>query len=80
MPALAMKELERDATPAASLRVSCAACDPDNPRAVPRLGCRRCGGSGFVVSEVASIAAEIRRARIELLEDRGPRRREDEDD
>jgi hypothetical protein len=79
MSALALdcRTLERDATPAASLRVDCAGCDPDNPRAVPREKCQKCRGTGRAVPELAPIVGEIRSSRLELL--RGHEDRDEED-
>jgi hypothetical protein len=65
--ALDCRTLEKDATPAASLRVACAGCDPDNPRSVPRERCKKCRGTGLVVPEVTSIVDEMHAARLELL-------------
>ena len=69
MPALALncKTLERDVTPASSLRVSCANCDPDNPRSVLRAKCRACGGTGERFVALADIVQEIHSSRMELL-------------
>jgi hypothetical protein len=76
MPAaLAIRDLEKDATPAAALKISCAACDPDNPRAVPRPRCTKCKGAGFTIPEAGSIAGEIHDARLELLRGGSDRRR-----
>lgn len=65
--ALRCRDLEKDATPAASLRVSCAGCDPDNPKSVPRDQCERCGGTGFVGAAVSEIVGEIHASRLQLL-------------
>lgn len=60
-------ELERDATPVTSVRISCALCDVDNPRAVPRETCPKCGGSGSAAPSITDVVAEIRQSRLELL-------------
>ena len=79
MPAaLAIRSLEKDATPAASLEIVCSGCDPDNPRSVPRKNCRRCRGSGRVRAELGEIVAELRASRLELL--RSDDRRQDDRD
>jgi hypothetical protein len=65
--ALDCRILEKDATPAASLRVTCAGCDPDNPRSVPRERCKKCHGAGTVSPEVISIVEELHASRLELL-------------
>jgi hypothetical protein len=65
--ALALKDLEKDAEPAANLTVECCACDPDNPRAVPRSKCRSCGGTGRSPIRLGSIVTEIHASRLELL-------------
>lgn len=65
--ALDCRTLERDATPAASLRVVCAGCDPDNPRSVPRAKCKKCRGTGSAVPELVSIVEELHTSRLELL-------------
>lgn len=78
--ALNCRTLEKDATPAASLRIACAACDPDNPRAVPRPKCKRCRGEGFVEPRVVAIVGEIHASRLELLLGKNDRRRDDFDD
>jgi hypothetical protein len=71
------RSLEQDATPAASLRVICSGCDPDNPRSVPRARCKRCGGTGLASPELASIVREIGTSRLELLQ--GHEGRDEED-
>jgi hypothetical protein len=68
--ALDCRILEKDATPAAILRIVCADCDPDNPRSVPRERCKKCRGTGLVVPEVGAIMGEIHASRLELLLDR----------
>jgi len=65
--ALNCRTLEGDVTPASSLRVSCANCDPDNPRGVPRAKCRKCGGTGQRPVALADIVQEIHSSRMELL-------------
>lgn len=76
--ALDCRILEKDTTPAASLRVTCTGCDPDNPRAVPRARCKKCRGSGFTAPEVVSIVGELHASRLELL--MGNKERRDFDD
>lgn len=75
--ALDCRTLEKDATPAASLRVVCSGCDPDNPRAVPRARCKRCGGTGLASPELASIVKEIGASRLELLRGDAPDHEDD---
>jgi hypothetical protein len=60
-------ELERDATPVASVAIECPLCDPDNPRGVSRPTCPRCGGTGLAHPSIADVVAEIRQSRLELL-------------
>jgi len=76
--ALAIQNLERDATPAASLRISCAACDPDNPRSVPRAKCTRCRGTGLAPAALAVVVDELKTSRTE--KSRAYRVSRDEDD
>jgi hypothetical protein len=65
--ALSCRDLERDAAPAAPLRVSCPGCDPDSPRSVPREECKTCGGTGTVPPAIATIVEEIHASRLQLL-------------
>jgi hypothetical protein len=65
--ALNCRALEKDAAPAANLTVSCANCDPDNPRSVLRKNCRVCGGTGESRVRLADIMTEIHTSRLELL-------------
>ncbi len=61
------RALEKDASPAEDLTVACFACDPDNPRAVPRRGCKSCGGTGRAPVGLARVVKEIHESRLELL-------------
>lgn len=74
--ALACRELEKDPAPAESVLVDCRACDPDNPKAVPRDKCRACRGSGKMPTDLGPIVGEIHSSRLELL--RGGRHDEED--
>jgi hypothetical protein len=79
--ALNCRTLEGDSTPAESLRVACAGCDPDNPRSVPRARCKKCSGTGVTPPEIVPIVGELRESRLELLKGGDNRRRgQDYDD
>ena len=65
--AFSTRELEKDSSPARGLTVKCFACDPDNPRSVPRSKCPACRGRGRTAVAAGSIASEIRSSRLELL-------------
>ena len=82
MSALALncRALEKDASEVATLTVKCAKCDPDNPRSVPRLGCRACGGSGRARVAAAHVVGEIHAARLEMLRGGKNGRRSRDDD
>jgi len=73
---LTCRELERDPAPADSLSVDCRACDPDNPRSVPREKCRTCRGTGRVPTDLGPIVGELHASRLELL--RGGRHDDDD--
>lgn len=75
--ALALRDLEKDPAPADDLRVSCANCDPDNPRSVPRKSCKHCGGTGRARTVLSQIASEIHTSRLDLL--KGGKRRYSDD-
>jgi hypothetical protein len=78
--ALDCRELEKNPSPAADLSVECFACDPDNPRGVPRRACRACNGTGRAKVDVASVVAEIKSSRLELLVgDKNKHRHQDDD-
>jgi hypothetical protein len=78
--ALNCRELEKDPSPAADLSVECFACDPDNPRSVPRGACRSCNGTGRAKVAIASVVEEIKSSRLELLVgDKNKHRRSDDD-
>ena len=73
--ALNCRALEKDLGPASDLTVSCASCDPDNPRAVPRRSCKRCRGTGQSPVGLVSVIEEIQSSRLELLTGGKDRRR-----
>jgi len=79
--ALSCRALEKDPAPAENLTVSCANCDPDNPRAVPRKSCRACRGTGRARVALASVVGEIHASRLEMLRGgKTPRRQPEEPD
>lgn len=63
MPALARSytfdEIEADLTLVEKATKECFVCDPDNPRALPRHSCTRCGGTGQEPIAAAEIAKEL---------------------
>jgi hypothetical protein len=77
--ALNYRELEKDPSPAADISVECFACDPDNPRSVPRHACRSCNGTGRAKVDVASVVGDIKSSRMELLMDKKPKRHYEDD-
>lgn len=56
---------DHDADALASLTKECSGCDPDNPRAVRREDCQKCGGTGREQSAALAIVAELREAHTE---------------
>jgi hypothetical protein len=78
--ALDCRTLEKDATPAASLLIVCAGCDPDNPRGVALERCKKCHGSGFTAPELIPIVEELHASRLELLRGGRDRSYGDSDD
>lgn len=67
MFALSCRSLEKDLTPAESVTVKCARCDPDNPKAVDTENCPQCHGSGRVPTVLTTIVTEMHASRLELL-------------
>lgn len=67
MLALSCRTLEKDPSPAESLTVKCARCDPDNPKAVKPENCPHCHGTGRVPTVLTTIVTELHASRLELL-------------
>lgn len=65
--AVAVRDLEKDASSLASVRVKCDRCDPDSPHPIPREKCSKCQGIGYVLPIACEVANDLRRARLALL-------------
>lgn len=57
--AFTFNEIEADLTLVEKATKECFACDLDNPKAVPRHGCKSCGGTGHEPIAAADIAREL---------------------
>ncbi len=64
--AFKISEVEADLKVVSALTKDCEKCDPDNPKAIPRLTCPVCLGTGQQPLAVAAIASEITKSRLGL--------------
>jgi hypothetical protein len=63
--ALDFSEVEADPSMLDGATKDCPACDDDNPRAVSKLDCQTCGGSGKVGLAAGEIAKELKASKSE---------------